>query len=81
MYSMCDIQYGIIAGLLEKFEDFCWAARKLGPYLHELEKSHLKQFHLTWEVFNKHVYLGCVYIDPKIQGKLLQYIAQVKVRK
>lgn len=60
--------------MLDGYDKMCNAARILSPLLFELQRGHMQQFSLTWNLLNKRIYQRWVYWSVKdlIPGCILK---------
>ena len=64
-----DVQL-FISYLLDEYNTFIQAAKNVSTIVKYLEESYMKKFHLTWLLYNKHLYEKLVYMDKKIQQSM-----------
>lgn len=51
--------------VLDGYDKMCNAARIMSPLLFELQRGHMQQFALTWNLLNKRIYQRWVYWEVK----------------
>jgi len=59
-----------ITYLLDEYQIFVQTATNVSTILFDLEENYLKRFHLTWLLFNKHLYEELIYMDRKIHHSM-----------
>ncbi|CAF1071852.1 unnamed protein product, partial [Didymodactylos carnosus] len=64
-----DVQL-FISFLLEEYSTFIQAAENVSAIVADLEEHYLKEFYLTWILYNKHLYEKLIYMDRKIQHSM-----------
>ncbi|CAF3974226.1 unnamed protein product [Adineta steineri] len=64
-----DVQL-FISYLLDEYNTFIQAAKNISTILFYLEENYMKSFHLTWLLYNKHLYEKLIYMDKKIQHSM-----------
>ncbi|CAF2935165.1 unnamed protein product [Rotaria sp. Silwood2] len=64
-----DVQL-FISYLLDEYNTFIQAAKNVSTVISYLEEHYMKSFHLTWLLYNKHLYEKLVYMDKKIQHSM-----------
>ncbi|CAF1165134.1 unnamed protein product [Rotaria magnacalcarata] len=61
-----DVQL-FISYILDEYNTFIQAAKNVSTIISYLEEQYMKSSHLTWLLYNKHLYEKLVYMDKKIQ--------------
>ncbi|CAM2725264.1 unnamed protein product [Rotaria socialis] len=61
-----DVQL-FISYILDEYNTFIQAAKNVSTIISYLEEQYMQSFHLTWLLYNKHLYEKLVYMDKKIQ--------------
>ncbi|CAF3466512.1 unnamed protein product [Rotaria sp. Silwood1] len=64
-----DVQL-FISFLLDEYNMFIQAANNVSTIVSYLEENHMKSFHLSWLLYNKHLYEKLIYMDRKIQHSM-----------
>ncbi|CAF1187855.1 unnamed protein product [Rotaria sp. Silwood1] len=59
-----------ISYFLDEYNTFIQAAKNVSTIISYLEEHYMKSFHLTWLLYNKHLYEKLVYMDKKIQHSM-----------
>ncbi|XP_043918833.1 protein FAM193A isoform X2 [Protopterus annectens] len=69
----------LISLLFEEYSALCQAARTISTFLVTLENEHLKKFHVTWELHNKHLFESLVFSEPLLQASLPTLVEQLRL--
>ncbi|UJR29165.1 hypothetical protein I4U23_010379 [Adineta vaga] len=64
-----DVQL-FISFLLDEYQIFIQAATNVSSIVSYLEEHYMKSLHLTWLLYNKHLYEKLIYMDRKIQHSM-----------
>ncbi|CAF4028576.1 unnamed protein product, partial [Rotaria magnacalcarata] len=64
-----DVQL-FISFLLDEYNMFIQAANNVTTIVSYLEENYMKSCHLTWLLYNKHLYEKLIYMDQKIQHSM-----------
>ncbi|UJR20533.1 hypothetical protein I4U23_023660 [Adineta vaga] len=64
-----DVQL-LISYLLDEYQTFIQAVKNVSTILTYFEENYLKSFHLTWLLYNQHLYEKLVYMDKNIQQSM-----------
>ncbi|CAF1522707.1 unnamed protein product [Adineta ricciae] len=64
-----DVQL-FISFLLDEYQLFIQAATNVSSIVSYLEEHYMKSLHLTWLLYNKHLYEKLIYMDRKIQHSM-----------
>ncbi|CAF1148865.1 unnamed protein product [Rotaria sordida] len=64
-----DVQL-FISYFLDEYNTFIQAAKNISTIISYLEEHYMESFHLTWLLYNKHLYEKLVYMDKKIQHSM-----------
>lgn len=62
--------------ILDGYDKFCSTASKLSTLLFELQRDHLQNFSLTWQLLNKRMYQRWVYLE--VQDLIPECILKLK---
>ncbi|XP_018594232.2 protein FAM193A-like isoform X2 [Scleropages formosus] len=64
--------------LLVEYSALCQAARTISTFLPTLENQHLKRFHVTWELHDKHLFEKLVFSEPLLCNSWPSLVAQLR---